>query len=164
MLQGVGKTTLTKELSVLYNLPKYHIDGIHHLDNWKKRDKQERDKILSDIIKTDKWIIDGTYKSTLVDRFKIADLVIWLDYSTFAQLKGIFKRLLTTYGKEKEEIPGCKERLNFTFVKYVFMYNKRKRIYIIDCINKCKPKELKIFKNRKLLNKWLILEKEHLSK
>lgn len=43
-------------------------------------------------------------------------------------------------------------------------FNKRKRIYIIDCINKCKPKYLKIFKNRKLLNKWLISEKEHLSK
>lgn len=164
MLQAVGKTTLTKELSALYNLPKYHIDGINHLDNWKTRDKQERDEILLDIIKTDKWIIDGTYKSTLVDRFKVADLVIWLDYSTLAQLKGIFKRMLTGYGKEKEEIPGCKEKLDFAFVKYVFMYNKRKRIYITNCIDKCNPKNLKVFKNRKLLNKWIISEKKRLSK
>lgn len=157
---GVGKTTLAKKLSILYNLPTYHIDGIHHLENWKLRDRQERDSIVLDIIKTDKWIIDGTYKSTLVDRFKVADLVIWLDYSTFSQLRGVLKRAITCYNKEKEEIPGCKERLNFTFLKYVLVYNKKKRIYILDCLAKCSPKSLKVFKNRKSLNQWLLSEKE----
>jgi len=155
----VGKTTLAKKLSTLYNLPIYHIDGIHHLENWKLRDRQERDNIILDIVKKDKWIIDGTYKSTLVDRFKVADLVIWLDYSTFAQLKGVLKRAITCYNKEKEEIPGCKERLTFTFLKYVFNYNRKKRIYIIDCLAEYSPKFLKVFKNRKSLNKWLQAEK-----
>ena len=32
--------------------------------------------------------------------------------------------------KEKSEIPGCKERLSPTFLKYVLLYNKNKTPYI----------------------------------
>lgn len=32
---GTGKTTLSNNLSKELNLPVYHIDGIHHLENWK---------------------------------------------------------------------------------------------------------------------------------
>lgn len=41
---GTGKTTLSKNLSKKLNLPVYHIDGIHHLENWQIRNKDERDK------------------------------------------------------------------------------------------------------------------------
>ncbi len=43
------------------------------------------------------------------------------------QLKGIFKRYLKTKNNERPEIPGCKERLTFKFVKYVATYNKKKK-------------------------------------
>ena len=74
------------ELSKIYNIPATHIDGIHHLENWQIRDKNERDKIILDIIKQEKWIIDGTYHATLRARAEKADLVIWLDHSTMAQI------------------------------------------------------------------------------
>ena len=44
---GAGKTTLSDNLSRVLKIPVYHIDGIHHLRNWKKRDKLERNKIIS---------------------------------------------------------------------------------------------------------------------
>ena len=47
---GTGKTTLSNELSKIYNIPVTHIDGIHHLENWQIRDKEERDKIILDIV------------------------------------------------------------------------------------------------------------------
>ena len=96
---GTGKTTLSNLLSEKYNIPVTHIDGIHHLKNWQIRDKAERDKIILDIIKKEKWIIDGTYKDTIKQRVEKSDLVIWLDYSTFAQVKGILKRFFKNPGK-----------------------------------------------------------------
>lgn len=152
---GSGKTTLSNILSKKYNIPVTHIDGIHHLKDWKVRDKAERDKIILDIVSKDKWIIDGTYHDTLKKRLEVSDLIIWLDYSSITMVKGIIKRYLKNPGKEKEEIPGCKERLNFNFIKYVMRYNKNKRHYIIDSLKNINENKVIIFKKQKDLNKWL---------
>lgn len=152
---GTGKTTLSNILSKKYNISVTHIDGIHHLKNWEIRDKNERDKIILDIIKKEKWIIDGTYKDTLKQRLENSDLIIWLDYSTCAQIKGILKRLLKNFGKERAEIPGCKERLNWNFFKYVLFYNKKKRYVIVDALKDISQNKIISFKKQKDLNKWL---------
>ena len=152
---GSGKTTLSNALSKKYNIPATHIDGIHHLKNWKIRNKSERDKIILDIVNKDKWIIDGTYHDTLKIRLEKSDFIIWLDYSTFAQLKGVLKRYFKKHGKEREEIPGCKERLNFEFIKYVINYNKDKRHHIVNALNNISTDKIIIFRYQKNLNKWL---------
>lgn len=37
---GTGKTTLSDNLSKVLNIPVYHLDGIHYLENWKIRDRK----------------------------------------------------------------------------------------------------------------------------
>lgn len=152
---GTGKTTLADNLSEIYRISATHIDGIHHLKNWEIRDKNERDKIILDIVSKDKWIIDGTYKSTLKARFEKADLIIWLDFSTFAQLKGVMSRYFKNKGKEKPEIPGCREKMDKEFFSYVLKYNKTKRNVIVENMKEINKEKILIFKNRKQLNKWL---------
>ena len=152
---GTGKTTLSNILSEKYNIPATHIDGIHHLKNWQVRDKAERDKIILDIVEKEKWIIDGTYKDTIKQRLEKSDLIIWLDYSTFAQVKGILKRFLKNPGKEKPEIPGCNERLNWEFFKYVLNYRKNKRHHVVNAIEGVDQSKVLIFTKQKDLNKWL---------
>jgi len=152
---GTGKTTLSNILSEKYNIPATHIDGIHHLKNWQVRDKAERDKIILNIVEKEKWIIDGTYKDTIKQRLKKSDLIIWLDYSTFAQVKGILKRFLKNPGKEKPEIPGCNERLNLEFLKYVIHYRKKKRHFVVEAIESIDQSKVLIFTKQKDLNKWL---------
>ncbi len=151
---GTGKTTLAKNLGKQLNLPVYYIDGIHHLKNWEIRDKDERDKIILEIINKDKWIIDGTYKSTLKQRLEKADYVIYLDYSTFAQIRGILGRFVKKHGKEKEEIPGCKEKMSWDFFWWVVNWRKNKRPTIIKNIQEVDNEKIHIFKTRRELNKW----------
>ena len=151
---GTGKTTLSESLSKDVNIPVYHIDGIHHLENWKIRDKEETDRIIHNIIKKDKWIIDGTYTKTLEDRVKVSDLIIYLDYSTLAQVKGALGRFIKNHGKEKPEIPGCKEQMNFKFFMLVVKWRKNKRQFIIDALENIDEDKILIFKNRRKLNKW----------
>lgn len=124
---GTGKTTLSNNLSKELNLPVYHIDGIHHLENWKERDKKERDRLILEKASQEKWIIDGTYRSTLQQRLEKADYVIYLDYSTMAQVIGVLKRFIKNHGKEKDEIPGCKEKMSWEFLWLVINWRKNKR-------------------------------------
>ena len=152
---GSGKTTLSNKLSEILNIPVTHIDGIHHLPNWKERDKSERDSIILKLIENDEWIIDGTYKATLKPRFEAADVIIFLDYSTFTLVKGVMKRFLKNKGKEKAEIPGCKEKMDKEFFLYVLNYNKNKRKYIVDNLENIDKDKIIVFKKQKDLNKWL---------
>ena len=151
---GTGKTTLTTNLKEDLNLPVIHIDGIQHFENWKKRDNEERDKIILEKMNADSWIMDGTYTSTLKERIKQAELVIYLDYSRISQVTGVLKRYLKNPGKEKPEIPGCNEQMTWSFLKWVWNWRKNKRKIVLDAINEVKPSEILIFKSRRQLNKW----------
>lgn len=152
---GSGKSTLCNILSKELNLPAIHLDAINYKENWVEMNKEERDKIISNKALEDKWIIDGNYNKTLKERFDKADLIIWLNYSTFMHLKGIFKRYFQMRNCERPEIPGCKERLDFTFIKYVATYNKKKRPIILDYLKDIPKDKVLIFKKQKDLNKWL---------
>lgn len=151
---GTGKTTLAINLGYELNLPTYHIDKIAHLPNWVKRNKEERDKILLEKVNEEKWVIDGTYTKTLEERIRKSDLVIFLNYSTVAKLKGIISRYLKGRGKEKREIPGCMEKMDFEFIKFTLKWNKNKRNEIKDVLDRNSDKNILIFFNRKDLNTW----------
>lgn len=151
---GSGKTTLTTNLGKELKLPIMHMDGVHHLENWQIRDKEERDKIILEKVNSDSWIIDGTYTSTLEERVRQAELVIYLDYSSLAQIKGVLQRYLKNPGKEKPEIPGCKEKMSWKFLKWVWNWRKDKREKVLNAISKVESSKVLIFKNRRTLNKW----------
>ena len=152
---GSGKSTLCSILSKELNLPAIHLDGINFDSNWVEIDKSKRDNIIINKALEDKWIIDGNYTKTLKNRLERADLIIWLDYSTFALLKGVLKRIFKSINKERPEIPGCKERFDFNFIKYVITYNKKKRYIIVENLADIPKEKILIFKNQKKLNKWL---------
>lgn len=151
---GTGKSTLAKNLGKILNLPVYHIDAMHHLENWVSRDKDERDRMILEKANKPKWVIDGTYKATLEERVKKADMIIFLDYSTIARLKGILGRYFKDKGKERPEIPGCKEQMNFDFIKMTVNWKRTKGNTIYEILEKNKNKKILIFKNRRKLNKW----------
>ena len=132
---GTGKTTLGNMLSEILEIPVLHIDGVFYEPNWVERDKDERDRKILEFANKEKWIIDGTYRSTLKERLKKSDLIIYLDYSTIAQVKGVLGRFIKNHGKEKPEIPGCKERMSFKFFMLVVKWRKDKRKFIVDTLN-----------------------------
>lgn len=152
---GSGKSTLADILSKKLSLPVIHLDGINFKSDWIQIDKKERDNIILEKTNEEKWIIDGNYNKTLNERLNKADLIIWLDYSTFSLLKGVLKRFFKLYNKEREEIPGCKEQLTFTFLKYVITYNKKKRPELVKLLSAIPNKKILTFKRQKDLNKWI---------
>ena len=152
---GSGKSTLANILSESMKIPVIHLDYINYKPNWIQVDKVERDKIISEKSDEDKWIIDGNYNKTLKERLIKSDLIIWLDYSSYTQIKGVVKRIAQNYNKERSEIPGCKERINLKFIKYVATYNKVKRPEMLEILKDLPEDKLLIFKKQKDLNNWL---------
>lgn len=152
---GTGKTTLSKKLAKIYNLPVCHLDSFHQLPNWELRDEQERDNMILEETKKEEWILDGTFTNTLLQRVNRADLVIFLDYTWFSALKGVIKRIVKDYGKEKADIPGCKEKFDMSFILYVATYNKQRRNIILDILEQGSKEKILIFKNNKQLKKWI---------
>ncbi len=110
--------------------------------------------MILDIVNKNKWIIDGTYRSTLLKRLEESDLVIYLDYSSMSQIKGVMTRFIKNHGKEKEEIKGCKEQMSLSFFKQVLFWRKNKREEVINNIDKVNSNKIIIFKNRRQLNNW----------
>lgn len=151
---GTGKSTLARNLGKELNLPVCHIDGIEHLKNWEKRSAKERDEMILEKVAQAKWVIDGTYQSTLEARIQNSDMVIFLDYSAIARLRGILSRYRKTKGKERPEIPGCKEKITFEFIQFAIEWNHKKGKIVRQVISKNSDKPIIIFKNRKKLNQW----------
>lgn len=152
---GCGKTVLSENLGDVYGLPVYHLDGFNYNANWVQVDEEVRDSNIRTVIAQDEWIVEGTYKSTLQERCNVSDLVIYLDYSTFSQVVGVMKRFIKNGGKEKKEVPGCNEKMDWKFLKFVITYRKKKRENIVRVVsNTNKNVEILIFKNRRQLNKW----------
>ena len=160
---GTGKTTLANNLSEIYGILATHIDGIHHLPNWNLRDKEERDRMILEIVAQEKWIIDGTYRSTLRHRLEKADFIIWLDFSSIDQIKGIMQRYLKNKGVEKPEIPGCKEKMDKEFFGCVLRYNRTKRKSILENLEGIDKEKILILKNRRQVNKWLKNEQNRIN-
>ena len=61
-------------------------------------------------------------------------------------------RYLKEKGKERPEIPGCKEKIDMDFIKFVLKWDKKEGIE--NTLKKNPEKEVLIFKNRRELNKW----------
>lgn len=151
---GTGKTTLANSLGEELDLQVYHLDGIHHLENWEKRDKDQRDEMILKIAKKEQWIMDGTYRSTLEKRVKRAEMILFLNYSTAAKLKGILSRYRKNKGNEKPDIPGCKEKMTWEFIRFTAKWNRTKKKFVEKVLQENQEKKIFIFKTRKELNQW----------
>ena len=151
---GTGKTTLANNLGKVLNIQVYHLDGVNYSKDWEQVDKKERDKKILEKTAEAEWIMDGTYNSTLLQRLEKSDFIIYLDYSSISQLKGVLGRYLKGHGKEKKEIAGCKERLSLKFLIWVVCWRKNKRQKVLEVIEKVEKEKVIIFTNRKELNKW----------
>ena len=93
---GSGKTTLARKLSKKYNIKNYNLDIVaHDNDNGGgKRDPKEAQKLLNDIIKKNKWIIEDTGRDVFIDGREKADTIYYLKISKIKAYYRVTKRLI----------------------------------------------------------------------
>lgn len=153
---GAGKSTLARQLGEKTGLPVVHLDKLFWHPGWVESTKDEIDEKIMAVMAEPRWIMDGNYNRTLPMRLKYCDTVIYLDFSRWACLLGVAKRILTTYGQVRPDMgEGCPERFDLEFLQWVWNFNKSKRDQYYRLLTQHPDKKIYILKNRRAVKEFL---------
>lgn len=153
---GAGKSTLARQLGEKLELPVVHLDSIFWLPGWVEMEREAFDDRVRQELEKPKWIIDGNYNRTMPQRIAKCDTVIYLDFSRFACLLGVLKRVITNHGKVRPDMgEGCPERFDLDFLKWVWNFNRNNREGCYRLLNEAEGIETVVLKNRRMVRRFL---------
>ncbi len=123
---------------------------------WHKPDKtnvsrDEFDQRLNDIIKSDRWIIDGNYQRTLDIRLQACDTVFLLDYPLDVCLDGARSRV----GKKRLDMPWVETEFDSEFKQWILDFPSKNLPLIYDSLENYRDKNIVVFKSREQASKYL---------
>ena len=149
---GAGKSTFARNLRDILDLPLYYLDKIWHKPDKTTISKEEFDKKLMEILKENRWIIDGNYQRTLEMRLKECDTVFLLDYPIDICVSGAASRV----GTKREDLPWLEREFDEDFKEWIINFPKVKLPEIYEMLSKYKGnKNIIIFKTREESDKYL---------
>ncbi len=140
---GGGKSTLSRKIAAALDIPNHSMDReVFWLPNWVQRTKSEQRAILSEIIKADRWLLDGTNPSSFDIRLPRTDLVIWVRLPRWRCLLGVYLRVSRYIGSQRPEMAdGCIEQWpDREFLSYIWHFERRFAPRIIQDIERHGPK------------------------
>ena len=130
---GSGKSTLARTLGSQLDLPVIHLDTYYWRPGWVEPLPDEWREQVRALVQSDAWIIDGNYSATMDLRFEKTDTVIFLDTWRMICLARTLKRSLLNHGKTRpDSAPGCPERFNTAFLKWVWTYPVERRPAMLE--------------------------------
>lgn len=149
---GSGKSTFARKLRDATNLPLYYLDMLWHKPDKSNITKAEFYSKMNDIIKTNRWIIDGNYQRTLDIRMQECDTVFLFDVPLEVSITGVESRI----GKKREDMPWVETEFDNEFKEWIQTFSKDKLPHIYESIKKYGvDKDIVIFKSRKEANEYI---------
>ncbi len=153
---GAGKSTLARQLGTQLSLPVVHLDQLFWKGDWEHIPRDEFDAKLAMELDKPQWIMDGNFDRTLPQRIARCDTIIYLDFHRVTCLWGLAQRLLRYHGKSRPDMPqNMPERLDWSFVKWIWNYNSRNRENNYRLLNEATGVETIVLKNRRMVRRFL---------
>lgn len=146
---GVGKSTFSKQLSLVTDIELIHLDLHYWKPNWVEPSKEEWRIRVQEMTQKSTWIIDGNYGGTMDIRIDKADTIIFLDYPVRKAIWRVIKRTVKYWKKVRPDMPiGCAERFDFNFFFYVATFRFRRKNALLEKLASNKDKKhILIFNN-----------------
>ena len=89
-------------------------------------------------------------------RLPKCDTIIYLDFNRWECLLGMMQRVLGSYGKVRPDMsPGCPERFDLEFVKWIWNFNKNNRVRNYTWLAQAKHARSIVLRNRKEVKAFL---------
>jgi adenylate kinase family enzyme len=109
---GNGKTTLGRELAQRLGVPFVELDALVHGPGWTETSDDDLRAQVEPIVKSDGWVIDGTYRNKLGDLvLGSADVVVWLDLPIRVWLPRLIRRTSRRVRGREQTWNGNRESL-----------------------------------------------------
>jgi adenylate kinase family enzyme len=124
---GAGKSTLARHLGEALDLPIIHLDALFWQPGWRAPLPEVWHARVGELVRGERWILDGTYIDTLDLRLAAADTVIFLDVPRRTCLRRVLLRTLHSYGRRADVAPGCPDRLSWSFLTWVWTFPRHER-------------------------------------
>ena len=132
---GSGKSYLARELGPRLDLPVVHLDPLFWKPGWVETPEPQWRAIQQVLVRRPAWIIDGNHASTLDVRLPAADTVVFLDMPRWLCMTRVVTRSLRHRRRARiDRAEGCRERLNWSFLKWVWTFPKHGREQIEDAL------------------------------
>ncbi len=125
---GAGKTTVAREIAAVTGLPLVHLDRFYWRPGWVPTPADEWHRVVANVVAADRWVIDGNYGGTMNLRLAAADTVVFLDVPRLRCLARIVKRAVLYRWRTRDDMtPGCRERVTWEFVRWIWTYPATRR-------------------------------------
>lgn len=132
---GSGKSTLARKLAKATDLPMIHLNVEFWRPGWVEPPEDEWKARVAELLRADRWIMDGNYGSTMDERFAAADTIVFLDLPTHVCTWRIIDRALHPRAAEsgyRPDMPlGCEEHLDPEFIHWVYNFRRDTRPKIL---------------------------------
>ena len=132
---GVGKTTMVKEIAEEFDLPVIDIDSLRREAGRTDSPEETFVRLVTESVKGDTWIIDGSYTSVQDIVWPRAEAIVWLDLSFWVFLSRLIKRsLYRIFVRKKSEKPikgrdqPARER-TWNYLRAIFTGKQRRQRY-----------------------------------
>mgnify|MGYP002622115058 CR=1 FL=1 len=145
-----GKSTFAERLHALSKVPVFHLDNMFWKADKTHIGADEFDALLSELILTDSWIIDGDYRRTYEMRIAACDTVFFLDYGTEVCLKGISDRI----GRKHSDLPWIENEPDPQLAEAVKQYGSQNKPILLELFRKYR-KDVITFHCREEAEEWL---------
>ena len=130
---GSGKSVLARQLGGLLNIEVVHLDAVHWKPGWVEPPDDEWRETVESLVTGESWIIDGNYGGTMEIRLSAADTVIFLDFPRWLCVLRVIKRRFQYRGRDRPDMaPGCPEKIDWAFLKWVWGYRTRSRPRVLQ--------------------------------
>lgn len=148
---GSGKSTFARVLHERTGLPLVYLDMLYWNADKTTVSRDEFDRRLDAVLKTDRWIIDGNYNRTLEKRIRECDAVFFLDYPLSVCLDGIRVRR----NQPRPDMPWIETEDDPEFIDFVKAFATDSRPKILALLEKYPKKQITVFSSRKDADRYL---------
>jgi GTPase SAR1 family protein len=140
---GAGKSALAQQLGESLNIETIYLDRYFWQPDWREKPRDARIEILNELVRKERWIIEGTYLGSSEPRLNAADTIIFLDIPLWLCLYRIRQRHNKYKGQPRPDLPdGCSDNLNLKCVLKVLAFPFRGRRTLKQMLRSYKSKRI----------------------